>query len=141
MEIKTRKLQMSQIFDEHGFVVPVTELKVLSEIKDEELVATKGKSVAVRGVSKGKGYTGVMKKWGFSGAAKTHGHKNRTRHPGSIGTQGQDRVVPFKKMAGRSGSKTVFIKGLKIVAVESNFIKVSGPVPGHKGGIVEVTVL
>src|SRR3989338_9041385 len=101
-----------------------------------------GDKIKVTGTTKGRGFTGVVKRWGFRGGPKTHGQSDRHRAPGSIG-QGTTpgRVFKGKKMAGRSGSSTKTITGLKVVRVdaEKNELLVSGAVPGAKGGIVKVS--
>ena len=100
-----------------------------------------GDKIKVTGTTKGKGFTGVVKRWGFAGGPKTHGQSDRHRAPGSIGqvtTPG--RVYKGKKMAGRSGSSTKTISGLKVVKVdaEKNELWVGGAVAGAKGGLVRV---
>ncbi len=138
LKILTKKQNMSQIYDENGKVIPVTLLMLTSEV--ENVSQLLGKEVEIKGTSKGKGFTGVMKRWGFSGLPATHGHFAKRRASGSIGAQGEGRVMPSKKMAGRSGGDKITISGLKIVAVDGNNLMVSGPVPGHRGGVVEVNV-
>jgi len=140
MKIATKKQKMSQVFDENGFVTPVTLLKPKNSLREEELQKLVGRKVAIRGISKGKGFTGVMKRWGFSGHPATHGHFSVQRKGGSIGVQGEGRVMPGKKMPGRAGGKKIYIRGLRVVGIENGAIVVSGPVPGHKGGKVELTI-
>ena len=140
MKFKTKKIKMSQIFDKNGNVIPVTLLKPQKILKEEKLSNLVGQIVEIRGVSKGKGFTGVMKRWGFSGHPATHGHSSVQRKGGSIGVQGEGRVMPGKKMPGRSGGKKICIKGLKVLKVENGDFYVSGPVPGHKGGVVEISI-
>lgn len=102
-----------------------------------------GDEVKITGTTKGKGFSGVVKRWGFSGGPKTHGQSDRHRAAGAIG-QGTTpgRVYKGKKMAGRSGSSTKTVSGLKVVKVdaEKNELWVSGAVPGAKGNLVKVTV-
>ncbi len=104
-------------------------------------VIQKGDSVAVSGVSKGKGFAGVVKRWDFRGGPRTHGQSDRLRAPGSIG-QGTDpgRVRKGKKMAGRMGTQMTTIKNLIVVDVnkDTNIIAVSGPVPGHRGTLLYI---
>lgn len=92
-----------------------------------------GDTVAVTGVSKGKGFAGGMKRHGFRGGPKTHGQSDRHRAPGSIG-QGTNpgRVWKGKRMAGRMGNETVTVKNLHVVAIDAdkNELHISGPVPG-----------
>ena len=70
----------------------------------------------------------------------THGSKNH-RAPGSIG-MGTDpgRVLPGKKMAGQLGNKTVNIKKLKIIQVntEENILVIKGSVPGKPGNLLNI---
>jgi len=112
------------------------ENKVGDVIKISD-VFSKGDSVVVTGVSKGKGFAGVVKRWSFAGGPKTHGQSDRHRAPGSIG-QGTTpgRVRKGKKMAGRMGGDRVTIKGLRVVGVdgENNILTVSGPVAGVNQG-------
>ncbi len=111
------------------------------EVKPEE-VFTVGDTLTITGVSKGKGFAGVVKRHGFSGGPKTHGQSDRWRAPGSIGagtTPG--RVYPGLRMAGRMGNDTITIKGLKIVAInsEKSTITVKGLIPGAKQSLVKMT--
>lgn len=98
--------------------------------------------VVVRGVSRGKGFSGVIKRWGFKGGPRTHGQSDRERAPGSIG-QGTDpgRVWKGKKMAGRMGRRTIFVKGLKVFKIdeEKQEIWLKGLVPGARGGVIEIS--
>ena len=100
-----------------------------------------GDSVLVRGISKGKGFSGVVKRHGFSGGPKSHGKSDQIRAGGSIGQSSYpSRVWPGMKMPGRQGNDTVTVKNLKIVKVDSgnNYLYVKGSVPGAKNGIVVV---
>jgi len=111
------------------------DLKVGSIINLTDVFAV-GDTIAVTGISKGKGFQGVVKRWGFSGARRTHGQHGQARKGGSIG-QGTSpgRVRKGKKMPGRMGSDTITISNLRITAVDSetNTILVSGSIPGHRG--------
>jgi len=117
------------------------EKKVGDSVKVTDIFIP-GDKIKVTGTTKGRGFTGVVKRWGFRGGPKTHGQSDRHWAPGSIG-QGTTpgRVFKGKKMAGRSGSSTKTITGLKVVRVdaEKNELWVSGAVPGAKGGIVKVS--
>ncbi|MEZ4104011.1 MAG: 50S ribosomal protein L3 [Candidatus Paceibacterota bacterium] len=101
---------------------------------------TPGDKVAVRAVSKGKGFQGVVKRHGFAGGLRTHGQKHSEREPGSIGSTGNNRVIKGTRMAGRMGSDMVMVKNLQVVQVnkEENTLLISGAVPGRKGTLVEV---
>lgn len=139
LKIKGIKQEMSQIFDDAGIVTPVTRVSV-SEGLTEELLS---KAVLVKGVSKGKGFTGGMKKWNFKGQMATRGQSTKPRAPGSVGGQTPGRVLKGKKMAGRHGSYNVTISGLKIVKVDvaKNDVFVSGPIPGARNSKIVIVVL
>lgn len=113
------------------------EVSVGDDVKAEffsvgELVATTSKS-------KGKGFQGVVKRWGFKGGHRTHGQSDRQRAPGSIGA-GTDpgRVWKGKKMGGRMGGDQFTMKEKKVIAIQDNYLLISGPVPGTKGDLVAV---
>jgi large subunit ribosomal protein L3 len=103
-------------------------------------IFTIGDSVHVRGISKGKGFSGVMKRWGFSGGKATHGSRSH-RIPGSIGacaTPG--RVQKGRKMPGRMGNQNVTIKNLKVIDVrpEMDLVLLKGAVPGGTNSFLEI---
>lgn len=137
--IKGKKLQMSQIFNDDGRVVPVTVIGAETELA----LDIENKSVVVVGTSKGKGFTGGMKKWNFRGSMATRGQSDSPRKPGSVGSQTPGRVRKGKKMAGRHGNKRVTVKGLRIVKVDlpKKELMVSGPVPGSRNSFVELRIL
>lgn len=116
-------------------VVDGEEPKVGDSLSIADIFAP-GDDIAVTGIAKGKGFAGGVKRWGFAGGPKTHGQSDRHRAPGSIG-QGTTpgRVYKGKKMAGRMGSDTITVKGLKVISVDSDTssLHVSGSVPGRKG--------
>ena len=99
-----------------------------------------GDKITVSATSKGKGFQGVVKRHGFSGGPRTHGQKHSERAPGSIGSQGPQRVFKGKKMSGRMGSDRITVKNLKVLQVnaDENILVVSGAIPGIKGGLVEI---
>ncbi|MFO7987698.1 MAG: 50S ribosomal protein L3 [Desulfatiglandaceae bacterium] len=108
------------------------------EIKSD--VLSVGDRVHVRGVSKGRGFSGVMKRWGYSGGKKTHGSRTH-RIPGSIGCSATPgRVLKGKKMPGRLGGQNVTIKNLQVVDVrpEMDVVLVKGAVPGSQNNIIEI---
>jgi large subunit ribosomal protein L3 len=135
--LKTKKIQMTQIFDASGKVFPVTLLVAGEDISE---TFKEGEVVAVTGTSKGKGFQGVVKRHGFHGGPRSHGQKHSEREPGSIGGGGRDggRVARGKRMAGRMGGETVTVLNLKVVKIlpESKEIFVSGAVPGRRGSVV-----
>ena len=99
-----------------------------------------GKKIIISAHSKGKGFQGVIKRHGFHGQTATHGFRHTQRTPGSIGTQGIDRVVKGRKMSGRMGNKRRTVKGLKIIKIdkENNLLFVKGSVPGRKNTLLEL---
>ena len=99
-----------------------------------------GDLVNVRGISKGRGFTGVVKRWGFSGGDTSHGCRSH-KVPGSVGSSAfPSRVMKGKKLPGRMGNQRVTVKNLRVVDVikERNLILVKGPVPGSSGSLLEV---
>ncbi|MFH1565974.1 MAG: 50S ribosomal protein L3 [bacterium] len=136
-----KKIEMTQIFKDTGKVVPVTLIKFLEDVDENDFL--EGNPVIITGFSKGRGFSGVMKRHGFHGGPATHGQSDRQRSPGSIGagtTPG--RVYKGKKMAGRYGNEKVTVKGLKVVYFdkEKSIIAVSGPVPGARNGKVYLKI-
>lgn len=102
-------------------------------------VFSPGDAIAVTGTSKGKGFAGVVKRHGFAGGPRTHGQSDRERAPGSIGqTTTPGRVYKGKRMAGRMGNDRVTVRGLRVVAVDSqkNILTVKGLVPGAQKGLL-----
>src|SRR3989344_4169338 len=99
-----------------------------------------GDTVAVTGVSKGKGFQGVVKRHGFHGGPRSHGQKHSEREPGSIGSAGLQRVLKGMRMAGRMGSDRVTVKNLKIIKIdkENNKMFISGALPGRRGTALEI---
>ena len=101
-----------------------------------------GDFVNIRGLTKGKGFTGVVKRWGFSGGDTSHGCRSH-RVPGSIGASATpSRVMKGKKLPGRKGNQMETVKNLEVVDVvkEKNLILLRGSVPGSSGSFLEVTI-
>ena len=118
----------------------VDSFKLGQEINSE--IFNVGDLVAVRGISKGRGFTGVVKRWGFSGGDTSHGCRSH-RVPGSLGASATpSRVMKGKKLPGRMGNKKITVKNLKVVDVvkEKNLILVKGSVPGSRGSFLEVKI-
>lgn len=136
----TKKVNMTQIFEESGMVTPVTVLVAIEELGEGALV--EGDTIAVTGTSKGKGFQGVVKRHGFKGGRRSHGQKHSEREPGSIGGGGRagGRVAKGMRMAGRMGGETVTVKNLKVVKIipESKEIFIRGAIPGRRGSIVKI---
>ncbi len=114
------------------------DVKIGDKITVETFVP--GDEITVTGTSKGKGFQGVVKRHGFRGGPGSHGQKHSLREPGSIGATGPQRVVKGTRMAGRMGSDTVSVKGLKVLAVDTtnNLLLVSGAIPGRRGTLIEI---
>ncbi len=96
--------------------------------------------VDVAGTTKGRGFAGTVKRYNFKIGRATHGNTNR-RARGSIGACSYPaRVFPGLKMAGQYGNTTKTIRGLQVVAVDTdkNLLYVKGAVPGKNTGIVYV---
>ncbi len=107
-------------------------------------VFSKGDSVKVTGVSKGKGFQGGVRRYGFAGGPKTHGQSDRHRAPGSIGqTTTPGRVYKGKRMAGHMGMETVSVRNLEVIGVDrkNNILTVKGGIPGYRGSLLMVTLL
>lgn len=116
----------------------VDSFEVGQEITSE--IFDVGDSVTVRGISKGRGFTGVVKRWGFSGGNTSHGCRSH-KVPGSIGASATpSRVMKGKKLPGRMGYQRVTVKNLRVVDIarEKNLILLNGAVPGSKGSLLEV---
>lgn len=98
-----------------------------------------GDMVHVVGQSKGKGFQGVVKRHGFHGHPTTHGHKDQTRMPGSIGAGGVQHVLKGRRMAGHMGDERVTVKNLQVVEIrEGGVIALKGAVPGARHSIIEI---
>jgi len=100
-----------------------------------------GQLVDARGITRGRGFTGVVRRWGFAGGVQTHGTHEYRRHGGSIGTNmTPGRTLPNLRMGGQYGNETVSIMNLKIARVDSekHLLLIEGGVPGAKNGIVLV---
>ena len=99
-----------------------------------------GQKVKISGTAKGKGFQGTIKRHNFHAGPKSHGSHN-VRAPGSIGASATpSRVFKGIKGPGRMGGGRVTQLGLTIVELipDQNLMLVRGPVPGPKGGTVEV---
>jgi|SRR3989344_1500248 len=119
------------------------DMKPGTEIKLNQ-VFSKGDSIKVSAISKGKGFQGGVRLHGFAGGPKTHGQSDRHRAPGSIGSgTTPGRVYKGKKMAAHMGNNQVSTKGLEVVEIDlaENLITIKGAVPGPIGGLVTVTKL
>jgi large subunit ribosomal protein L3 len=106
-----------------------------AEISVDIFVA--GQKVDVRGVTKGRGFSGGIRRHHFRGQDNTHGNSLSHRAPGSIGQcQTPGRVFKGKKMAGQHGNANRCQQNLEVVRVdaERNLLLIRGGVPGPAGG-------
>lgn len=134
-KITGKKIEMSQVFDKEGNIIPITL------IESEDCGKLKqGQQVKVTAISKAKGFQGVVKRWGFKGFPASHGTKHHLRAPGAIGSAWPERVLKGKKMAGRMGGKKVTVRGLEVIEIDKkkHLLKIKGAVPGKRGTEVKV---
>ena len=106
------------------------------QVKTSEVV-----QVAVEGVTKGRGFTGVIKRWNHHRLKMTHGTGPVHREVGSTGANSNpSRRIKNLKMAGQYGHERVTIQNLKVVKVDKarGVLLIRGAVPGPKGGLVTV---
>jgi large subunit ribosomal protein L3 len=105
-------------------------------------VFTQGQFVDVRGVSRGRGFTGVMTRHNFKGSrTQTHGTHEYQRHGGSIGCRKTPgRTFLGQGMPGQHGNVTKSVLNQPVVRVlpEQNLILVRGGIPGARNSLVEV---
>ena len=116
----------------------VAKYEVGATVKLDEIF-TVGKFVDARGVTRGRGFTGVMRRWSFAGGVGSHGTHEYFRHGGSIGTNmTPGRTLPNLKMPGHYGAETVSVLGLKVARVdaEKNLLLIEGGIPGAKNSLV-----
>ena len=135
----TQKLRFLRSF-KLGDLSDLSDLSLGKQITVGE-VFTVGDAITVMGISKGKGFAGGVKRYHFQGGPATHGQSDRERAPGSIGmTTTPGRVFKGKRMAGRMGNDQVTVKGLKVVAInsEKNILTVKGLVPGVKNSLLVI---
>ena len=139
LKILGKKLNMTQVFDTNGNVVPVT---VVDASDFDFGMDIKDKKLSVTGTSKGKGFTGVIKRWHFAKQHVTRGSSNKIRTGGAIGSQTPGRVFKGKRMAGRKGGKRITVKGLRVVDLKQTdkLILVSGAIPGARNSSVTLNI-
>lgn len=131
-----RQLQELRCTDEYA-----AKFELGATIKLDEIF-TVGQKVDTRGISRGRGFTGVMRRWNFSGAATdTHGTHEYHRHGGSIGTNmTPGRTLPNTKMPGQYGSETVSVLNLKVARIDADkgLLMIEGGIPGGTNQVVLV---
>jgi len=136
LDTMPRFLQEVRVVDKTGTLPEVGSVMTIDQL------FAPGDVVSVAGTSKGKGFAGVVKRHKFAGGPATHGQSDRERAPGSIGgTTTPGRVYRGKRMAGRMGSETVTVKGLRVMTVDSahHTLTISGLVPGACGSLLTIS--
>ena len=99
-----------------------------------------GEIVDVVGLSKGKGFQGVVKRHHFAGGPRTHGHKDNSRMPGSIGAGGNQHVIKGTRMGGHMGDERITVKNLEVMDIDEtkHEIAIKGGIPGARGSVVMI---
>jgi large subunit ribosomal protein L3 len=131
----TPKRVVKELRGKPEFVAKYEQGQVL---KLDEIFAP-GQFVDARGITRGRGFTGVVRRWSFAGGVQTHGTHEYRRHGGSIGTNmTPGRTLPNLKMPGQYGNETVSVLNLKIARVdaEKHILMIEGGIPGSKEGLV-----
>jgi large subunit ribosomal protein L3 len=130
-----RNLREMRCTAEHAASLEVGKPVALDQLFQE------GQIVDVRGVSRGRGFSGVIRRHHFAGAVQTHGTHEYKRHGGSIGTNmTPGRTLKGLRMPGQHGNFTVSILNQRVVKIipEKNLILIRGAVPGAANGFIEV---
>ena len=135
---------------EEGHLKDLPKLRHIAEFRVEKPTVQRGDvieassfvagdKVQVMGISKGKGFQGVVKRHGFHGHPTSHGHKDQTRMPGSIGAGGPQHVFKGRRMAGHMGTDQVTVKNLQVVEVrDGGILAIKGAIPGSRNTIVHI---
>lgn len=100
-----------------------------------------GQFVDVRGVMRGRGFSGVVRRHHFAGNIRTHGTHEYRRHGGSIGQRKTPgRTFPGMRMAGQHGNRPASVLSQRVVRVVAGdgLILIEGGVPGAPNGVVVV---
>lgn len=98
-----------------------------------------GDRVDIRGISKGKGFSGGVKRHGFGTGPKTHGSRFH-RKPGTLGGMDPGHVFKGRLLPGRMGGNKVMVQNLEIIKVDpdKNLLLVKGSVPGNRGSVLMI---
>ena len=135
---------------EEGHLKDLPKLRHIAEFRVEKPTVQRGDvieassfvagdKVQVMGISKGKGFQGVVKRHGCHGHPTSHGHKDQTRMPGSIGAGGPQHVFKGRRMAGHMGTDQVTVKNLQVVEVrDGGILAIKGAIPGSRNTIVHI---
>jgi large subunit ribosomal protein L3 len=137
---KKSKLEPMNVVKEFRFKnsEEIEKYAVGQEIKAD--VFEEGEIIAIRGITRGKGFAGGMKRWGWHGGPATHGSMSH-RRIGSLGS-GTSPGHPWRgrHLPGHLGMEKVTIKNLKIVKVEleKNLMYIEGAIPGSALTPIEI---
>lgn len=104
-------------------------------------VFEEGQFVDAKGVSKGRGFSGVVRRHNFATSVSSHGTHEYFRHGGSIGTNmTPGRVLPGLKMPGQYGNKQISMLNVRIAKLvpEQDLVLIEGSVPGPTNGVVTI---
>lgn len=130
----------------HLYEVKIPESEIanfqLGQVIDPtEFLASWG-TVAVQGISKGKGFQGGIKRWHQTRQSMTHGTSKVHRKPGSAGATDPARVFKGSHKPGRMGNVKVTVSNLRVHEFNTNHkvLVVVGSVPSAKGNCVFVTL-
>lgn len=118
----------------------VAKYEIGQELKLDDVFEA-NQVVDVRGVSRGRGFTGVMRRHNFRGGGMSHGAHEYHRHGGSIGTNmTPGRTLPGVGMPGQHGNTRVTVLNQRVVQVlpEESMLLIRGGIPGSKNGLVFV---
>lgn len=98
-----------------------------------------GQYVTATGKSIDWGFQGGMHRWGMRGQPTRRTTKSH-RRIGSVGSVGDARIWPGKRMPGHMGYEWVTVSGLQIVRmnIDKQVIYVKGSVPGEVGEIIQL---
>lgn len=96
-----------------------------------------GQFVRVAGKTIDWGFQGVMHRWGMKGQPKKHTTKSH-RRVGSIGSTGDARVWPGKRLPGHMGYEWKGTSGLEVLRINprAQVLYVKGCTPGDQGELL-----
>ncbi|MEI7497934.1 MAG: 50S ribosomal protein L3 [Candidatus Falkowbacteria bacterium] len=99
-----------------------------------------GDEVSVTGTSKGRGFQGVVKRHRFHGQNRTHGNKDQSRMPGSVGAGEPQHVFKGTRMGGRMGGKSATVSNLEIVEIDATdqTMLIKGALPGCRNSVLYI---
>ncbi|TKR68050.1 hypothetical protein L596_024096 [Steinernema carpocapsae] len=121
----------SFLVTEDAVVAPGTKLDVRHFLP--------GQFVTVSGKTIDWGFQGGMHRWGMRGMPTRNTTKSH-RRIGSVGSTGDARIWPGKRMPGHMGYEWITLSGLKVLRINPEYqvIYVKGNVPGEVGDFVHI---